>query len=188
MKFNPDKQRLELAVQIADHQIAEARSGNRPTIGLEANTYQVWNKYKDGLFNDDNRAGWTLGVGVKWNLFDAGMTQAATDAAHAGKIKLEAQRVLLDNGLALQVKNDFLRIQRSRAQVDDSTKAEAYAEENRQLNVRAYQEEMVETKDVIEAQLIEAFASANLFNARHELREALADLDYQVGVALQTKP
>ncbi|MDR3395321.1 MAG: TolC family protein [Parasulfuritortus sp.] len=188
MKFNPDKQRLELAVQIADDRINEARSDSRPTIGLDANTYHVFNKYKDGLFNADNRTGWTLGVGLKWSLFDGGMAKAATDAARAGKIKLEAQRVLLDNGLALQVKNDFLRIQRSRAQVEDSTKAESYAEENRQLNVRAYQEEMVETKDVIEAQLIEAFASAGVFNARHELRDALADLDYQVGMALQAKP
>jgi hypothetical protein len=90
------------------------------------------------------------------------MTRAGVDAARAGKIKLEAQRVLLDNGLALQIKNDFMRIERSRAQVGDSTKAQGYAEENRKLNVRAYQEEMVETKDVIEAQLVETFASANL--------------------------
>lgn len=188
MKFNPDRQRLELALQIADDQIADAHSAALPSIGLQAATYHVFNKYKDGLFNDDNRTGWTLGVGLKWNVFDAGMTKAATDAARAGKIKLESQRVLLDNGLALQVKNDFLRIKRSRAQVGEAAKAENYAEENRKLNVRAYQEEMVETKDVIEAQVVEALASASLYNAEHQLREALADLDYTIGGAVQTKP
>ena len=52
-------------------------------------------------------------------------------------------------------------------------------------NVRAYQEELVETKDVIEAQLVESFTSASLYRARHELRAALADLDYRIGRALQ---
>ncbi len=185
MKFNPDKQRLELAVQAAEHKINEARSGHFPVVGLEASAYRAWNDYKGGLINDDNRDGWTLGVGVKWDLFDGGMTKAGVDAARAGKIKLEAQRVLLDNGLALQIKNDFMRIERSRAQVSDSTQAQGYAEENRKLNVRAYQEEMVETKDVIEAQLVETFASANLHRVRHDLRAALAYLDYRLGKALQ---
>lgn len=188
MKFNPDKQRLELALQIADDRIADAHSDSLPSVGLEASTYHVFNRYKDGLFNDDNRNGWTIGVGLKWNLFDAGMTRAATDAARAGKIKLEAQRVLLDNGLALQVKKDFLRIRSSRAQVEDAAKAATYAEENRELNMRAYQEEMVETKDVIEAQMVETFASANLYKAQFELREAVSDLDYQVGRAVQAGP
>lgn len=189
MKFNPDKQRLELAVRAAELKIDEAASGNKPMVGLEASTYRVWNDYEGGLFNADNRAGWTLGVGVKWDLFDNGLSKAGVDAARAGKMRLEAQRVLLDNGLALQVKDDFLRIQRSRAQVDDSAKAQGFAEENRKLNVRAYQEEMVETKDVIEAQLVETLASASLYRAQHDLRAAVADLDYRVGRALhQARP
>jgi len=184
MTFNPDKQRLELAVQIADDKINEANSGYLPEAGLEATSYQYWNSYNSGLFNNDNRSGWVIGVGVKWKLFDAGLTRAGVSAAHAGKMRLEAQKVLLDNGLALQIKDDFLRIQRSRAEVDDNIHALGYAEENRKLQVRAYQEEMVETKEVIEAQLIESYANASLFRARHDLQIALSDLDYQVGEAL----
>lgn len=187
MKFNPDKQRLELAVLAADYKIDDAKSGHLPTIGIEASTYKVWNSFKGGLFNDDNRDGWTIGIGVKWDIFDSGLTKAGVDAARAAKIKLEAQRVLLDNGLALQIKDDFMRIQRSRAQAEDNAKAQALAEENRKLHVRAYQEEMVETKDVIEAQIIESFTSTNLYRARYELRTALADLDYRVGQALQPR-
>jgi outer membrane protein len=185
MKFNPDRQRMELAVLAAEHKIDEARSGNLPTVGLEANTYRIWNNFSGGLFNEANRSGWTLGVGVKWDLFDSGLTRAGIDAAQAGKMKLEAQRVLLDHGLALQIKDDFLRVQRSRAQVDEGIKAQAFAEENRKLHVRAYQEELVETKDVIEAQVIESFASASLYRAQHDLRTALADLDFRVGKGLQ---
>lgn len=185
MAFNPDKQRLELALAASEYKISEAKSGYLPMVGLEASAYQVWNGYKSGLFNDANRKGWTIGVGVKWNLFDGGMTRANIGVAQADKIKLEAQRVLLDNGLALQIKDSVMRIQRSRSQVQASVQAQSYAEENRKLNVRAYQEEMVETKDVIEAQLVESFASAGLYKAHHELQTALSDLDFLVGKAMQ---
>ncbi len=185
MNSNPDKQRLELALRAAQYKIEEARGGHLPVIGLEASVYRAWNDYKGGLINDDNRAGWTLGVGLKWDLIDGGLTHAAVDGARAGKMKLEAQRVLLDNGLALGIKDDFLRIRRSLAQVASNTQARDFAEENRKLNVRAYQEEMVETKDVIEAQIVESLASVSLYRSEHDLRAALADLDYRVGKALQ---
>ncbi|MDD2881367.1 MAG: TolC family protein [Rhodoferax sp.] len=185
MTFNPDKQRLELAIEVMQHKIADAKSAYLPMVGLDASIYQVWNGYKSGLFNDANRTGWTIGVGLKWSLFDGGLTRANVNEALAGKAKLEAQRGLLDEGLALQIKDDVMRIQRSLTQVDDSAKAQGFAEENRKLNVRAYQEEMVETKDVIEAQLLESFATASLYRAHHDLRDALTDLDFQVGKAAQ---
>ncbi len=183
-RFNPDIQQVELALVAAEHKIEDAASGNKPMIGLEASVYRIWNDYKGGLFNADNRSGWTLGLGMKWDILDRGATRAAVDAARAGKMKLEAQRVLLDNGLALQIKDDLLRIQRSLAQVEDGGKARDYASENRALNTRAYQEEMVETKDVIEAQIVETLALANLYRAEHDLRAALVDLDYRVGKGL----
>ena len=118
-------------------------------------------------------------------MFDSGLTKASVDAAQAAKIRLEAQRELFDNGLALQIKDDVMRIQRSRAQMRDSAKASQLAQENRKLNARAYEEEMVETKDVIEAQLIESFAAASHYRAIHELQAARADLEHRVGKVLK---
>tara|TARA_R110001583_G_scaffold195522_2_gene375098 strand:+ start:3892 stop:4599 length:708 start_codon:yes stop_codon:yes gene_type:complete len=88
MQFNPDKQRLELAVQAASFKIDEARSGHLPTIGLEASTYKVWNDCQGGLFNDDNRDGWTIGIGteVELRITAAGMDKETlkdiVDRAH----------------------------------------------------------------------------------------------------------
>lgn len=187
MQFNPDRQRLVLAVEAAGYKVDEARSGYLPTVGIEASTYKVWNGYDGGLFNSDNRNGWTIGIGLKWDIFDSGVVNAQVKEAVANKSKLEAQQVLLDNGLALQVKDDFLRIQRARAQAEDNLKAKTFAEENRQLHVRAYQEEMVETKDVIEAQIVESFTAANFYRARYDLLTAMADLQYRLGRALHNE-
>lgn len=183
LRYNPDKQRLELAVRVAEHRIGEAESGQRPVVGLEARLYRAWNDYDGGLINADNRQGWTLGLGLKWDVWDGGLSRAGVDAARASRMKLEAQRVLLDNGLALGIKDDFLRVQRSRDQVEDTSRAREFAEENRKLHVRAYQEEMVETKDVIEAQVVETLAHASHYRARHDLLAALADLDWRIGKA-----
>lgn len=181
MSANPDRQRLDMALQIADDKIDAAKSGYLPMVGFEASTYQYWNSYNGGLFNDANRKGWTIGVGAKWNLFEGGMTRAAVSAAHANKMKMEQQKLLLDRGLALQVQECLLRIQRSRAQSEAGEQAQHDAEENRQLLVRAFQQEMVESKDVIEAQMIEGFASASLYRSQHELRTALSDLNQLLG-------
>ncbi len=184
-RFNPDQQRLELAVAAAGDMIKGAKSGYLPTLGLEASSYRFWNGFNGGLFNEDNREGWTIGLGLRWNLFDGFATRSAVDAARANRIKLEGQRVLLDQGLALRVKNEFLRIERSRQQVEDTTAARQSTEENFRLHLRAYQEEMVETKDVIEAQVMDSLAAATLHRAQHELGTALADLEYLIGQGLE---
>ena len=185
--FNPDKQRLELAVQAADLKMDEVGSNNKPMVGLEASTYKIWNSYKGGLFNDANNTGWTIGVGVKWNVFDSGVTKAGQDVTRANKMKLENQRLLLDSGLALQIKDDFMRMKRSREQVQENSTAHGFATENRILHEQAYQEAMVETKDVIEAQTMESFTGAALYRARFELRSAMADLDFRVGRTLKQR-
>jgi outer membrane protein TolC len=185
MRFNPDRQRVALAIEAAEFRIDEARGSQLPVIGIDASTYRIWNDYDGGLFNKDNRSGWTIGIGLKWDVFDGGLARAGVDAARAERMKLDAQRVLLDDALALQIKDGFLRIHRSRTQIEEGEKAQGFAEENRKLHQRAYQHEMVDTKDVIEAQIVESFAAASLYRAQHELRVALADLDYLIGRAVR---
>ena len=55
------------------------------------------------------------------------------------------------------------------------------SEENRALNERAYQEELVETKDVIEAQLVESLMKAQYQKALFDHIEARANLEFVVG-------
>ena len=55
------------------------------------------------------------------------------------------------------------------------------SEENRDLNERAYQEELVETKDVIEAQLVESIMKATYEKALFDHIEGEAHLDFVIG-------
>ncbi len=181
LQFNPDVQQLKLAVQASDHGITAAQSGYYPMIGIKASAHTLWNDYKDGLFNEDNKDGWNIGIGMEWELFSGFETKGKVDHAEAMKKKLESQTVLLDQGMALQVKQQFLRIRSSGKQIEDTEAAFGFARENRKLNSRAYQQEMVETKDVIEAQLVESFTQGAYYRSRYALEIGLASLEYLIG-------
>ncbi len=179
--FNPDIQQLKLAVEISDDQITEARSGYYPMIGFQAEAHHIMTDYHSGLTNNANRDGWTIGIGMQWNLFDGFQTTGKVNHAKAQQRQLESQQILLDQGIALQVKQQFLSIKSSSAQTKDSNEAVGYASENRKLHVRAYQDELVETKDVIEAQIVETFAQGTYYRSRYALEMGLLSLEYLIG-------
>lgn len=179
--FNPDLQQLKLAVQISEDQITEARSGYYPMVGFQAEAHDVQTDYKSGITNANNRDNWTIGVGLQWSLFDGFQTTGKVNQAQAQQRKLEHQQILLDQAIALQIKQQFLSIKNANAQIKDSKEAAGFASENRQLNVRAYQEDLAETKDVIEAQIVETFASGGYYRSRYALEMALLSLEYLIG-------
>jgi outer membrane protein TolC len=185
--FNPDIQQLKLAVQISDDQITEARSGYYPMIGFQAEVHDIQTPYNSGLTNAVNRDGWTIGVGMQWSLFDGFLTTGKVNQAKAQQRKLESQQILLDQGIALQVKQQFLSIKNASAQTTDSKEAVGYASENRKLHVRAYQDELVETKDVIESQIVEAYAQGANYRARYALEMGLLSLEYLIGRNIEAR-
>jgi hypothetical protein len=55
------------------------------------------------------------------------------------------------------------------------------AAENRDLNTRAFQEELVETEKVVRAQLMEALMSAQHYKARYDYAVLWSQLSLAVG-------
>ncbi len=184
-KFNPDIQQLSLAVQLTGDRITAAQSGYYPMVGVHASAYKLWNDYDAGLINDDNRNGWSIGIGMQWNLFNGFETTGKVNHAKAEQKKVQSQSVLLDQGMALQIKQQFLRIRSSGLQIQDNETAFSYARQNRKLHTRAYQQEMVETKDVIEAQLVESFAQSAYYRSRYALETGLSSLEFLIGHNLE---
>jgi outer membrane protein TolC len=150
-------------------------------IGFQTEVHDIQTPYHSGLTNSVNRDGWTVGIGMQWSLFDGFQTTGKVNQAKAQQRKLESQQILLDQGIALQIKQQFLSIKSASAQTKDSKEAVGYASENRKLHVRAYQEELVETKDVIESQIVETFALATNYRSRYALEMGLLSLEFLIG-------
>jgi len=179
--FNPDWARLEAGLAAAEAKIDEAKSGHLPKIGLFGNLTRIENSYDKGIVTDENKTSWTIGVGIELPIFNGLRTVNEVREARARIGRLKEQQLLLKEGIALQVKYIFIQMMSAQRQKGSSEAAATAAEENRALNERAYQEEMVETKDVIEAQLIESLMMAQYRKSLFDNIEARANLDFVVG-------
>jgi outer membrane protein TolC len=179
--FNPDWARLEAGLAAADAKIDEAQSGHLPKVGLFGSLTRIENSYDKGIVTPDNKTSWVIGVGMELPLFNSFRTTGEVREARARLEKLKQQKLLLKEGIALQVKHIFIQLMSSQQQKVSSEAASLSSEESRSLNERAYQEELVETKDVIEAQLIESLMKAQYRKALYDHLEARASLDFVVG-------
>jgi outer membrane protein TolC len=179
--FNPDWARLEAGLAAAEAKIDEAKSGHLPKIGLFGSLTRIENPYDKGIVTDENRTSWTVGVGIDLPIFNGLRTVNEVREARARLGRLKEQQLLLKEGIALQVKYIFIQMMSAQQQKGSSEAAATAAEENRALNERAYQEEMVETKDVIEAQLIESLMKAQYRKSLFDNIESRANLDFVVG-------
>ncbi len=179
--FNPDWARLEAGLEAAAAKIDEAKSGHLPKIGLFGSLTRIVNSYDQGIMTPDNKNSWMVGIGMELPLFNGMRTTNDVREAKARLEKLKQQQFLLKEGIALQVKHIFIQLMSSQQQKVSSEAAAVSSEENRSLNERAYQEELVETKDVIEAQLVESLMKAQFRKTLYDNLEARANMDFVVG-------
>ncbi len=179
--FSPDWARLEAGVAAAEAAVRTARSGHYPKVALTGSLYTWWNSLDTGMATSVNRDGWTVGVGVELPLFDGFLTRNRVQEAKARQDQLKEQRFLLKDGIGLLVKDTFLGLTATRKSYQATADAMKAAEENRDLNTRAYQNELVETEKVIRAQLMEAVMTAQHLKTRFDHVALESQLNLIVG-------
>ncbi len=184
-RFNPEYGQLKLAVDISDAKIDESGSGYLPSIGFQANAKHFYNSYDGGYNTSQNRNSWTIGVGLKWNIFNGFLDREKLEQAKLEKHSLKQKKVLLKEGLALQVKAAFLELDRALGQYRALSGAIKNATENADLNIRAYRADMVSTKDVIEAQLMEAFTKSAFYKSQHDYSVNRALIEYIISSSVE---
>jgi len=179
--FNPDWARLEAGLEAASAKIDEANSGYFPKVGLFGSFSRIDNSYDKGLVTPENKESWMLGVGVEMSLFNGLRTTNEVSEAKARLQKMKQEQLLFKEGIALQVKHIYIQVMSCQQQKASSEAAAATSGENRSLNERAYREDLVETKDVLEAQIVESLMQAQYQKTLYDHLEARANLDFVVG-------
>jgi len=180
-RLNPDWHRLAAAIDAAGAQVDQALSGQRPTVAAAVSLEYLVNSYDAGLVSPDDKRSWAVGVALEWPVFDGLRTRNTVRAARARLDALQGQKILLREGLALQVRSLLCEVARTTAQEEAVRAARDAAQENRELNTRAYQAGLVEVEDLIRAQMVEALAQAQYELVRYEHAAARADLEFAVG-------
>jgi len=177
------KSKIALDAQAAELQAA--KSEYMPKVLLYADIETLYNDGNGGIINGQNNDSWNIGAVVRYNLFNGGKSEAKLEELQAKKLKLKAQRAYLKSGLQLQAKRAYSGLQTAKRQVLVMREALKSATQNSDLNMRAYQEELLETKDVLEAEFMRSLTAAALYKAEYTVRLKRAELDYVIGKALR---
>jgi outer membrane protein len=187
-QFSPDWKQLEDGIKAAEGGVRTERSGYYPKVGLTGELHRWWaGSANSGLTTPQNRAGWTLGVGLEFPVFDGFLTRNKVAEALARVQQLKSTQLLLKDGLGLQIKDLFLGLDAAAKSFEATERAMKAATENCDLNTRAYQNELVETEKVIKAQLMEALMSAQHYKARYDFVVLRSQLGLTVGTELRAQ-
>lgn len=186
-RFNPDWAKVEAALKAAEGAVRTAKSGFYPKLAVMGELHKWWNDYDAGTATDRNKEGWSIGVGVEIPLFNGFLTKNKVAETLARVAKIKEEQFLLKEGIGLQIKDTFLSLSAAQKTYQATLDAMVAAEESRDLNTRAYQNELVETEDVIQAQLMEALMSAQHFKACYDHVALLSQLNLVVGTEILKK-
>ncbi|NCD32487.1 MAG: TolC family protein [Spartobacteria bacterium] len=179
--FNPDWKSMDAALSAAAGKERTVLSEYYPRVAVQGRVYRWWNDYDAGLDTDENNEGWFIGIGLELPLFEGFLTQNKIKAARARMNELAEQRILLEEGLGLQIRKTLIDLDTAEKRYDATLLALNTATENRDLNMRAYQNDMVETKDVITAQLTEAFMALQHHKMCYDHAVLRSKLNYIIG-------
>jgi outer membrane protein TolC len=187
-QFSPDWEKLEAGLQAAEGAVTTAKSEYYPKLALTGDLHRWWNDgYKAGMAAPQNQAGWTAGVGIEVPLFNGFLTRNKVSEARARVRQLKENQILLREGLGLQIKDLVLGLDAALKADQATSRAMQSAQDNRDLNTRAYENGLVETDKVIRAQLVEALMTAQHYAARYQYTALLSQLDLVVGTEVQQK-
>lgn len=186
-QFNPDWAKVEAGIRAAEGAVRTAQSGHYPKLAITGELHKWWNDYDAGMATDRNKEGWTIGIGMEIPIFSGFLTSNKVAETQARVAKIKEEQFLLKEGIGLQVRDTFLALNAAEKSHQATQDAMTAAEESRDLNTRACQHELVETEDVIRAQLMEALMSAQHYKTRYDHIALQSQMNLLVGTEVLNK-
>jgi len=179
--LNPEINTINIALKIKDEQIKESKSDYYPMVNLFGNASHTYNSYEYGYLNEDDENKWSIGLAVKMSLFNGFKTTNEVMEKKLDKKVINEQKLLLEEGVALQLKNEFLKSSIGYEQVQTLKDAVNTAIESSDMNFKGYQYEMVEAEDLVQSQLMEVYVKSAYLKSVHDYMLSLATIDKLVG-------
>jgi len=186
-QFNPDWAKVEAGILAAEGAVQSAESGHYPKLALTGDLFKWWNDYDGGMATERNKEGWTVGIGVEIPLFSGFLHTNKVAEARARVAKIKEEQFLLQEGIGLQIRDIFLSLNAAEKSYAATMAAMKAAEQNRSLNTRAYQHELVDTEKVIRAQLMDSLMSAQHYKALYDHIALQSKLALVIGTEIMKK-
>lgn len=171
---NIDIQKALLGLQISKMAVNVEKANYLPTIGAFGeygsadNT--LWNEFRD-------KDAYTVGVQLKWNIFNGGSDSANLQKAKVNHLKVQDQVALAKSGTALKVKKLETEILSKNADVESYTKQLRFAQKVYENYRARYKEGIVSISDVLIKQSKELEVLLKLLTIKNERNTKIFELN-----------
>lgn len=152
LNSNIDIQKAKLGLTITDMNIKLQESANLPQIGAFA---EYSSADKQFLNNFSKHDAYTVGMQLKWNLFNGGVDKNNIEKARVENLKTKTQIELAKRGIILQVAKIKTEIENFDFSIDSLNKELELSRTIYQNYLGRYQEKLVSINDVIIKQSLE---------------------------------
>ena len=134
--------------------------------------------------NSSNNRGASAGLGVRWNIFDSGVTRATVDSAKNDRdiAVLTLQRD--KESIELAVRQAYLNMREAQKRFDSTADAVTEAEEDFFIAREKYRAGEGIMLDIIDAQLALSTAKLNYISAQYDYARYKAELENAMGMPL----
>ena len=176
----PEIQQLELGEAAGQKRLEVAKTGNRPDLALFSN-YQVDDNEK---LTKMNRI-WNVGVQINIPIFDGLATRASVQQAKSGLEQAQLAKRRTIDFVEFEVRTAYLNLTQAKSSIDVQKETVAQAEESMRIANLRYENGMLTSVELTDAQLALAQAEVNHLQARHDYVVEFARLERAVGQSLR---
>lgn len=168
---------LDIAKDIYESKIDESKSDFYPSFVLFGNYHRLDNSYDSGFATKQNKNVFTAGIGLQLSLFNGFRTSGKVEENEAELKGIQLQKLFVEESLKMKLNQLITELKKNESKIVSSKEAMIAASENRELNLRAYQNEIGEVADFIEAQIMESIMMAQYQISLYERVELTAQLE-----------
>lgn len=174
LEHNLDIQKAQKGLEISQMNIALQESAFLPTVGA----FAQYGSSDDKAFNDfAKHEAYTVGMQVKWNLFNGGIDKNNVEKARVENLKASQQLLLAQKGMALHVKQIQTQMQSQEFEIQSLKKEVELARAIYENYLGRYSEKLVSMNDVIIKQSEEIAKVLKLKEMQNSRNEKIFELE-----------
>jgi outer membrane protein TolC len=171
---NLDIQKAKLGLQITQRAVELEKSRYLPEVG----GFAEYGSADDSFLNDfTGKDAYTVGVQLKWNIFNGGVDEANLEKAKVNYLKTKSQVELARKGIALKAKKLRTEILSADADIRNFKKQFRFARKVYENYQTRYKEGLVSISDVLIKQSKELEVLLKLLTAKNKRNTKVFELD-----------
>lgn len=183
-KARPELSAIAASIRETEQGARLARSSAYPHLSLFGSYYREGEDFlaSENDFSNDNNA--AVGIRMDWNLFEGGRMRAEVSQWGHRREALRKREEDLLKQVRIEVKDSYEQLQVAARNLATARVAVKQAEENLRMTTIQYQQQVVISSEVLDAQVFLTQARTNYYQALYGYQLAWVDLERAVGESL----